>query len=116
MAQLVKGALGGHAKIEHLEDPRVEAQEHYYNAAHTKLVDLGLRPHLLDAGVIRSLAHIVEEHQDDIDAEVMLPHVNWRLRSEVSASNHKSNGKLSKAPPRPKAKPKAKTKARARAR
>lgn len=28
-------------------NPRVEAEEHYYNAKNTKLQDLGLKPHLL---------------------------------------------------------------------
>jgi UDP-sulfoquinovose synthase len=31
--------------IEHLDNPRVEAPDHYYNVKHTKLVDLGLEPH-----------------------------------------------------------------------
>ena len=35
------------ASIVHLEDPRVELEEHYYRAAHTKLLDLGLLPFLL---------------------------------------------------------------------
>ena len=42
----------------------VEMEDHYYNAAHTKLVDLGLEPHLLDDDTIRSLAAIVEKHRD----------------------------------------------------
>jgi UDP-sulfoquinovose synthase len=105
MAQMVKDALGGDARIEHLEDPRVEKQEHYYNAAHTKLVDLGLRPHLLDAKVIQSLASFVKKHRDDIDPSVMLPNVNWRLRSEQPVSR--------RPPASAKAKVKAKPKARA---
>jgi UDP-sulfoquinovose synthase len=68
-------------KVEHLPDPRVEKEEHYYNAVHTKLIDLGLQPHLLDAGVIRGMAALVEKHEDRIDPSVMLPKVNWRLRS-----------------------------------
>jgi UDP-sulfoquinovose synthase len=31
--------------IEHLDNPRVEAPDHYYNVKHTQLVDLGLEPH-----------------------------------------------------------------------
>ena len=37
-----------------IDNPRVEAEQHYYNAAHTKLLDLGLRPHLLDETLIES--------------------------------------------------------------
>ena len=79
LADRVKATFGGKPSISHLEDPRVEAQEHYYNAAHTKLLDLGLHPHLLTEDVIRGLAEHVEAHRARIDAKVMLPHVSWRL-------------------------------------
>ena len=38
-----------------MPNPRVEAEEHYYNAKRTKLVDLGLEPHLLNDNLIDSL-------------------------------------------------------------
>ena len=44
MAELVADAIPGKHQIRHLPDPRVEAEEHYYHAAHTKLLDLGLSP------------------------------------------------------------------------
>jgi UDP-sulfoquinovose synthase len=90
MADLVRGALGSRARIEHLEDPRVEAQEHYYNAVHTKLLDLGLQPHLLDAEVIRGMAAVAGEHRDRIDQNRMLPLVNWRLRRDANLSASES--------------------------
>ena len=65
-------------RSEHLTDPRVELEDHYYNAAHTKLVDLGLVPHLLDADTICRLAAIVHEWRDDVDPSVMDPTVEWR--------------------------------------
>ena len=34
-------------QIDHVANPRVEKEEHYYNAKHTALVSLGLQPHLL---------------------------------------------------------------------
>ena len=43
LAEKVSDAVGG-ADIVHLDDPRVELEEHYYRAAHTKLLDLGLLP------------------------------------------------------------------------
>jgi UDP-sulfoquinovose synthase len=36
-------------------NPRVEAEEHYYNAKHSKLQDLGLEPHLLGDNMIETL-------------------------------------------------------------
>jgi UDP-sulfoquinovose synthase len=77
MAAMVVGAVG-RGEVEHLPDPRVEAEEHYYRAAHTKLTDLGLVPHLLDAETIGGLAAIVERHLDRVDLSVMAPTVDWR--------------------------------------
>jgi UDP-sulfoquinovose synthase len=65
-------------KIQHVPNPRVEAEEHYYNAAHTKLLDLGLQPHLLSESLIDSLLGIAIEHKDRIDHSVIQPRINWR--------------------------------------
>jgi UDP-sulfoquinovose synthase len=86
MAAMVADALPGNHQIRHLDDPRVEAQDHYYNAAHTKLTDLGLVPHRLDGGTIRSLASIAETQSERIDLHVMEPTVNWRLRESPRRS------------------------------
>jgi UDP-sulfoquinovose synthase len=78
MAELVVSALPGEHAIDHLAPPRVELEQHYYRAAHTKLVDLGLVPHLLDEDVVRGMAELVEAHRDHVDLGVMLPTVQWR--------------------------------------
>ena len=70
-------------RSERLSDPRVEMEDHYYNAAHTKLVDLGLEPHLLDDDTIRNLAAIVEKHRDRIDLSVMVPTIDWRATESL---------------------------------
>ena len=51
----------------HLDNPRVEKEEHYYRAAHTKLLDLGLVPHLLDRSTISSLLAVADRHRDRVD-------------------------------------------------
>ena len=94
MADMVVGALETEHEIEHLNDPRVELEEHYYHAAHTKLVDLGLVPHLLDDDTIRNLAAIVETWRDDIDVSLMVPTIDWR----ATASPH---GEMRTAAPPP---------------
>jgi len=66
-------------KIDHLANPRVEAQQHYYNARHSKLVDLGLKPHLLSDSLVDSLINIAVKYRDRIDSSVFLPQVDWRL-------------------------------------
>ena len=64
--------------IDHLPDPRVEKEEHYYNAQHSKLVDLGLEPHLLSESLLDSLLNIAQRYRDRIDQSLFLPRVNWR--------------------------------------
>jgi UDP-sulfoquinovose synthase len=81
LAHMVEAAgkkLGLSVEIDHLPDPRVEAEEHYYNAKHSKLVDLGLEPHLLSDALLDSLVNIALQYRDRIDASLMLPQVNWR--------------------------------------
>ena len=81
MADLVAEALPGDHEIQHLDPPRTEAQEHYYRAAHTKLIDLGLDPWLLDEDIVLGMADLVTEHRDRVDLGVMLPTVDWRSSS-----------------------------------
>ena len=84
LAELVvraAGALGLSCDIEHVPDPRVEAEEHYYNAKHTKLIDLGLQPHFLSDSLLDSLLNIALRYKDRINTEVIWPRVNWRETS-----------------------------------
>jgi UDP-sulfoquinovose synthase len=81
LAKLVEAAgkkLGLHVEIDHLPDPRVEAEAHYYNAKHSKLIDLGLQPHYLSDSLLDSLVNIAMKYRDRVDASLMLPQVNWR--------------------------------------
>ena len=70
--------LGINARIDHLDNPRVEAEEHYYNAKHTKLIDLGLQPHLLQDTLLKSLMKLTRDHADRVDRRLIAPTVNWR--------------------------------------
>jgi UDP-sulfoquinovose synthase len=44
MVQRVAGDLGLDVEVRNLENPRVEAEEHYYNPDHRNLLDLGYQP------------------------------------------------------------------------
>ena len=77
LANMVAACRPG-ATIEHLDNPRVEKEEHYYRAAHTKLLDLGLSPHLLDEHTICGLLAVAERHRNRIDLRTVRPGVNWR--------------------------------------
>src|SRR5580658_1040167 len=81
IAQMVKVAakkLGVAVEINHLPDPRVEAEEHYYNAKHSKLLDLGLEPHFLSHSLLDSLMNIAMKYRDRVDVSLIRPRVNWR--------------------------------------
>jgi hypothetical protein len=70
--------LGLAVEVNHIPDPRVEAEEHYYNAKHSKLIELGLQPHLLSDSLLDSLMNIALKYRDRIDSSMMMPQVNWR--------------------------------------
>ena len=66
------------ADIDHLPNPRVELDHHYYRAANTGLLDLGLQPHLLGDAVIDGLLATATEHRQRIDTGVIWPATGWR--------------------------------------
>jgi len=78
--------LGIDATAERVPNPRVEAEEHYYNATHTKLLDLGLDPHYLGDSLLDSLLTIVLEHRDRVDTRLIAPRVDWRTTADVVGS------------------------------
>jgi UDP-sulfoquinovose synthase len=90
LAHLVQHAgaeLGLKVEVKHLPDPRVEAEEHYYNAKHSKLLELGLKPHLLSDSLLDSLMNIAIKYRDRIDVSQMMPRVDWRrIHNRDSAS------------------------------
>ena len=88
MVQKIGQEMGLKVEIDHLPDPRVEAEEHYYNAKHTKLIDLGLKPHVLSNSLLDSLINIAVRYRDRIDVSQFLPQVNWR-----NARNDRQAGK-----------------------
>jgi UDP-sulfoquinovose synthase len=89
LAELVQKSgeeIGLDVEIQHLENPRVEAEEHYYNATHTKLLDLGLKPTRLGEELVESMLHAIERHKDRVIAAAIDPHVRWKPEHEPSVS------------------------------
>jgi UDP-sulfoquinovose synthase len=78
MVQTAAGKLGLKVEIDHLPDPRVEAEAHYYNAKNSRLIDLGLQPHFLSDALLDSLINIAIAYRDRIDSSLFMPQVNWR--------------------------------------
>jgi UDP-sulfoquinovose synthase len=83
LATLVKDAaekLGYRPEITHVENPRVELEEHYYNARHTKLLDLGLQPHYLSDTLIDSMLGRIALYRERIQPALIPPHTRWTTR------------------------------------
>src|SRR6266853_1043222 len=92
LAELIAKAakpLGLTCRIEHVPDPRVEAEEHYYNAKHTKLIDLGLKPHFLSDSLLDSLLNIAVRYKERVDAKVIWPTVKWRQTKNAPCAPEK---------------------------
>ncbi len=73
--------LGIHATIEHAENPRVEMEEHHYNPAHSRLLELGLEPRLLSEVLIDSMLRRIEQYSHRIKTSIIQPHVLWDRRT-----------------------------------
>ena len=81
LAQIVERCvekLGLKVQINHLSNPRVEAENHYYNAVNTSLLKLGLHPHYLEDTVLVSIMKKALEFSGRIDKKILEPSVNWR--------------------------------------
>ncbi len=93
MAEMVVSEFAGDATIENCTDPRVEKEEHYYRAAHTKLLDLGLVPHLLTSSVIQSMLSTAHRYKANVDAEAIRPTVEWRNTASDLVTSGASSGR-----------------------
>ena len=77
-----------------MDNPRVEREEHYFNAANTKLLDLGLEPHLLTADVILGMLELIERHQDRVEVDAIAPTVQWRSSASVLKTASAETGRV----------------------
>ena len=64
--------------LQSLPNPRVELEEHYYNAKHTKLIDLGLKPHLLTDEALDRMLATVQASVSRVDRSLFAPRVKWK--------------------------------------
>ena len=71
-------SLGLKVEIDHIENPRVEAEEHYFHAKNTSLLDLGLQPHYLSDSLLDSLLNFAVRYQGRVDRSEILPKVKWK--------------------------------------
>ncbi len=71
-------AMGLNVEVNHLDNPRVELEEHYFNAKNTKLLDLGLNPHYLSDSLLDSLLNVAVKYKHRVDTAQILPKVKWK--------------------------------------
>lgn len=71
-------ALGLKVEINNIDNPRVEAEEHYFNAKNTNLLDLGLQPHYLSDSLLDSLLNFAVKYKGRVDSSEILPKVKWK--------------------------------------
>src|SRR3954454_6903575 len=81
LADLVREAgesVGHRVEIQSFPNPRVELEEHYYNATNTKLLDLGLQPHHLGEELVQSMLKTIERYRDRVIERAIAPRTRWK--------------------------------------
>jgi UDP-sulfoquinovose synthase len=77
IVQRVGNGMGLDVNVESIPNPRKEAEEHYYNPAHSGLLELGLEPHFMTDDVVADLLERVVRYKDRIDRDKIMPRVVW---------------------------------------
>jgi UDP-sulfoquinovose synthase len=69
--------LSFNVEIQNIENPRVEAEAHYYNPSHTGLLDLGLSPHYLSEESLIEMMKCVIKYRDQIRMDQIHLNIKW---------------------------------------
>jgi UDP-sulfoquinovose synthase len=77
MTRNVGVSLGYDVEIRNLENPRKEAESHYYNPTYQGLLDLGVNPHYLTSEVMARMFMIVAQYKENIRDDVIFRGVKW---------------------------------------
>jgi UDP-sulfoquinovose synthase len=88
LAELVRTAgaeVGLDVRIDHVDNPRVELRSTTTTPTHTKLLELGLQPHLLSETLIESMFDVIERYKDRVIPDHILPATRWRGVRERSS-------------------------------
>ncbi len=72
--------------VEHIPNPRSEKEEHYYNARHQHLMDLGLVPHKLADTLVDDVVTVVNQHVGRVRVNTIDSVVDWRKGGMVAAA------------------------------
>ncbi len=80
-----RAAHGLPTTISHVPNPRREKEEHYYNAKHQRLLDLGLEPHGLSDTLIDHVVQTVESNVSRVRRNTIEATIDWRKGGPVYA-------------------------------
>jgi UDP-sulfoquinovose synthase len=75
--QRVGRGMGLSVDVQHIPNPRKEAEDHYYNPVRTALLDLGLQATPMTDGIVETMLGQLLPHKDRIVSERILPRVRW---------------------------------------
>ena len=77
MVQRIGNNLGYNVQIKNLENPRKEAEEHYYNPTYQGLIEIGVKPHYLTDEVLEGMFRLVAQYKDNIRRDVIFRGIKW---------------------------------------
>lgn len=77
LTQKVGRKLGYEVTIQQLENPRKEAEEHYYNPSYQGLQEIGVKPHYLTEEVMAGMFDCVNRYKDTIRRDVIFKGIKW---------------------------------------
>jgi UDP-sulfoquinovose synthase len=75
--QRVGSQIGLNSTVQSVKNPRIEAEEHYYNPKHTGLLELGLNPNYLTDEVLAEMIEEVLKHKESIKQGQIYREVKW---------------------------------------
>ena len=73
----VGSKLGLNIEVRAVENPRKEAENHYYNPKHTSLLELGLEPNYLTDEVLTQMMEFIHKHKGRIKEEQIYRKIKW---------------------------------------
>jgi UDP-sulfoquinovose synthase len=80
LAEKVRAAgakMGLQVKIQHLDNPRKEKEEHYYNPEYQGLIELGVKPHSLSEEFIQGMLELAARYRKNIRKEIIYSGIKW---------------------------------------
>lgn len=77
LTQKVGKNLGYNVEIKNIENPRKEAEEHYYNPTYQGLIDIGVKPHYLTEDVMEQMLRVADRYKNNIRNDVIFRGVRW---------------------------------------